>query len=101
MRERGVQSKVIGPEVKNEGGDSGDLEAGVEMGFTVNEGNAISFSKCLDVLARVGGAGEERWVRPRSAALAPEKELEWKKQTEVRRKYWVCIAVGKGLQGDL
>lgn len=55
------------------------------MSFTVNEGNAISFSKCLGVLTRgeVGG-GEERWVRPRSAALAPEKEPEWKKQTEVR-----------------
>lgn len=73
------------------------------MSFPVNEGNAMSFSKCLDVLARgeAGRGAGERWVRPRSAALAPEKELEWKKQTEVRRRHWVRIAVGKGLQGSV
>lgn len=47
----------------------------------------------------VGAGGGEG--RPRSAALAPEKGLEKKKQTEVRRRYWMQVAVGKGLGGNL
>lgn len=54
--------------MKNEGGDGGNWEAGVEMSFAVNEGNAISFSKCLDVPVRgevgAGEMGEARVCSP-------------------------------------
>lgn len=49
---------------------------------------------CLDVLADGEvGAGEATVFSP-----VPKKEPEEKKQTEVRRRHWMQVAVGKGLQ---
>lgn len=64
---------------------------GNEPGFG---GDALSFSKCLDVLAKEGGEAK-------SAALASETELESKQHIEVRGRPWGQTAVGKGPPGNL